>query len=307
MDIPENAQQAVYRWLGDKTESFLAQTDSRINRYSALWQLSDVSFMPTNTVNLLFSCQSALYGPCVLKMCIPGPEVATEVSCLKAYDGTAYCKLRAYDLTDDVLLLERVIPGNQMWAVKDYRERARLMAVTVNGLPIPYTGTDTYPTYLTWMEGIHRRLTDIGGLDDVLQYLEKAIEIYSELKQQHYQACLLHGDLHQENMLLNSKGGYTIIDPKGVVDDPVMETARFLMNETEHHNETDKILEMAAIMSPITGYSQQDILRSMYIDAALGQSWCMEEHYQTKEAFLAAKRNALETYEFVLGLVNKHG
>ena len=194
-----------------------------------------------------------------------------------------------------------------MWAVEDYRERARLMAMTVNGLPIPYSGTDKYPTYLTWMEGIRRRLTDIGGMEDVLQYLEKAIEIYIDLKQRHCQACLLHGDLHQENMLLNSEGGYTIIDPKGVVDDPVMETARFLMNETKQHDETEKILEMVAIISPITGYSQQDILRSMYIDAALSQSWCMEEHYQTREAFLAAKHNALETCEFVLGLVNRHG
>ena len=80
MDIPKSAQRELYRWLGGKTESFLSQTDSRIRKYSALWQLSELSFMPTNTVNLLFSCQSVLYGPCVLKMCIPGPEVATEAS-----------------------------------------------------------------------------------------------------------------------------------------------------------------------------------------------------------------------------------
>jgi len=232
MDIPESARQRIYKYMGDNTDIFLSHVDKRLKKYTDTWQLSSLSFMPTNTVNLLFSCESKLYSSCVLKMCIPGPEVATEINCLRTYNGKDYCKLWAYDLLDDVLLLEKVIPGDQMWSVADYQERARLMALTVKGLPIPYNGQEQYPTYLSWMEGIHRKLTEMGDLEDVLFYLNKAMEIYAELKQRHLQACLLHGDLHQENMLLNIRGDYTIIDPKGVVDDPVMETGRFLMNET---------------------------------------------------------------------------
>jgi len=44
-------------------------------------------------------------------------------------------------------------------------------------------------------------------------------------------------------------------------------------------------------------------LRNLFVDAALGQSWCMEEHCSSKEAFLEAKTNALETCKFVLGLI----
>ena len=304
MDIPESARRGIQKYLGDNTDGFLSQIIKRLDKCVVVWQLTNLSFMPTNTVNLLFSCESGLFGSCVLKMCIPGPEVATEVNCLRFYDGKSYCKLWAYDLTDDVLLLERVTPGSQMWAVEDYRERARLMGMTVKGLPITYAGPEQYPTYLSWMENIRRKLTDIGGLESVIFYLDRAMEIYDKLKQHHRKACLLHGDLHQENMLLNSKGSYTIIDPKGVVDDPVMETARFLMNETQNHDETDKILEMAAIMSPIIDIPLKDILGSMYVDAALGQSWCMEEHFTTKEAFEEAKRNAIETCRFVYGLIN---
>lgn len=301
MDIPESTRQGIYKCLGDKTNKFLSQADKRLEKYMGIWQLSHLSFMPTNTVNLLFSCKSGLYGPCVLKMCIPGHEVTTEANCLRAYDGKGYCKLWAYDLSDDMLLLERIIPGDQVWAVADYRERARLMAMTVKSLPIPYNGLEQYPTYLSWMENIHRTLTNMGGLDDVLFYLNEAMEIYAELKQRHHRTCLLHGDLHQENILLNTKGGYTIIDPKGVVDDPVMETARFLMNEIPC--EENKIREMAAIMSPIIDISEKDILKSMFVDAALGQSWCMEEHYPTREAFEEKKRSVLETCKFVYGLV----
>ena len=301
MEIPESARQGIYKYLGDKSVNFLSQVDRRLEKYSVEWQLSDLTFMPTDTVNFLFSCESGSYASCVLKMCIPGPEVMTEINCLRAYDGKKYCKLWDYDLSDDVLLLERVIPGDQMWAVKDYRERARLMAMTVKDLSVPYNGLERYPTYLSWMEEIHRKLTAMGGLDDVLFYLHKAMEIYAGLKQHHNQSDLLHGDLHQENLLLNSKGSYTIIDPKGVVDAPVMETARFLVNEMPCAE--SKIKEMAEIMSPVISTSVEDILKSMFVDASLGQSWCMEEHYPTKADFDKSKRSALETCEFVYGLV----
>ena len=303
MNIPESVRQGIYKYMGDKTDEFLSQADKRLGKYMDIWRLYNLAFMHTNTVNMLFSCESGLYGSCVLKMCIPGPEVATEINCLRAYDGKGYCRLWDYDLSDDILLLERVIPGDQMWAVADYRERARLMAATVKELPIIYSGQEQYPTYLSWMEGIREILTNMGGLDDVLFYLNRAMEIYAELKQRYRRACLLHGDLHQENMLLNSNGGYTIIDPKGVVDDPVMETARFLLNETPC--DENKIREMAAIMSPIIDIPEKDILRSMFIDAALSNSWTMDEFYYhpTHEGFEETRRSVLETCQFVYGLL----
>jgi streptomycin 6-kinase len=301
MNIPDDTKQALFKNLGNETDNFLSQIETRLKKYASKWQLSNFNFMPTNTVNLLFSCDSVLYGDCVLKMCIPGPEVETEINCLKAYDGKVYCKLWAYDLSDDVLLLRRIVPGKQMWEVTDYRERARLMALTVKNLPEVYDTEHSYPSYLSWMENIHGKLTKMSGMNDLLFYLNKGFDIYNELKQRHNINCLLHGDLHQENMLLNADGGYTIIDPKGVVDAPVMETARFLLNETPC--EAEKIHEMAAIMSRIIGTSVNDILKSMYIDAALSNSWCMEEHFATQEAFEKEKRSAIETCKFVYGLI----
>ena len=300
-EIPENVHGRIFKYLGDKTGDFLTSAERRLEKYSGLWRLNNLTFMATNTVNLLFSCESELYGSCVLKMCIPGPETATEINCLKAYDGKSYCKLWACDLSDDVLLLERVIPGDQMWAVEDYRERARLMADTVKNLPVPYKGTEKFPSYLSWMKNIHAKLTGMGGLDGVIRYLNKALNVYSELKQNYSQSCLLHGDLHQENMLLNSKGGYTIIDPKGVVDDPVMETARFLLNEMPC--DENKILEMAEIMAPVICIPAKDILKSLFIDAALSNSWCMEEYFPSTEAFEKKKAEVIETCEFVYKII----
>ena len=300
MDIPDSARGGIFKYMGGKTDEFLSAAAERLKKYSDLWRLSNLSYMQTNTINLLYACDSDLYGECVLKLCILGPEVATEINCLLAYDGKGYCKLWEYSLNDDLLLLEKVTPGDQMWAVADYRERARLMALTVKDLPIAYKGPDTYPTYLTWMEDIHRKLSQAGGMDEMIAFLDIALDAYSGMKNRYNRVCLLHGDLHQENMLLNSDGGYTIIDPKGVTDDPVMETARFLMNETPC--DESKIMEMAAIMSPILGIPAGDILKSMFVDAALSHCWTMEEHFTSPGAFEAAMVSALDICRFVFDL-----
>ena len=301
MTIPESAREKVYRYLGGKADDYLARTDERLKKHAELWRLSDISLMPTNTVNFLFACESVLHGSCVLKMCVPDSEVAAEIKHLLFYNGKGYCKLWEYDLADRVLLLERIFPGDQLRAVKDYRERARLLAMMVKEMPAVYSGAELFPSYLSWMEESYLKLSGMGDLEDMLYYLDKAIDIYSNLKCRHKQACLLHGDLHQENMLLNAEGCYTIIDPKGVVDDPVMETARFLINELPCAE--DRIIEMAGIIGSVTGVSVEDVLGSMFIDAALSESWSVGNIYPTIAAFEEAKRNALDNCEFVYRLI----
>ncbi|MCL2404821.1 MAG: aminoglycoside phosphotransferase family protein [Defluviitaleaceae bacterium] len=303
--IRESAINGITKYLGnEKTNEFILKAEARLEKYAKLWQLSQLCFMPTETVNLLFECESALYGACVLKLCIPGPEVATEINCLRAYDGHGYVKLWDYTLEDDLLLLERVTPGQQMWAVNDYKERAWLMAHRIKDLHFIHCEQGKYPTYHIWLTDIHKKLTAMGNMDDMLIYLNKALHIYDELKQKYKRSCLLHGDMHQENMLLNSHGSYTIIDPKGVVDDPVMETARFLMNEVSCDIEKMRaIQEMVSIMSPIIGIPEADIFKSMYIDAALGQSWTFDEHFPNQQAYEQSKKEALGICEFVHGFL----
>ena len=325
VNVPQEAHQRLYRYLGDETADFLKKVQKRLEKYTRLWQLSDLSFIPTDAVNLLLFCESKPYGSCVLKICIPGPEVATEVNCLLAYEGREYCKLWAYDLSDDVLLLERIYPGDQMWAVEDYRKRARLMGTVIIELKLDEMATiycgkeaspskkmllEQYPTYLTWLERVYCNLAKKGDLEEMLFYLDKVMEVYTELKERHPRVCLLHGDLHQKNMLRNEKGGYTIIDPKGVVDTPVMETARFLRNETlcregEILREENKIREMVAVMSPIIGFPKEDLLKGLFIDTALSCSWTLEEHFSTEEAFKEEKKKALEACEFAYGLLKR--
>jgi len=299
MKIIENLHQNIIKFHSDKIDGYLFDIYSKIEKYTEQWGLSQIAFIETD--RLLFSCYSHVHGACIFKICISEPEFEAGVDCLRIYNGKIYVKLYNYDLTDSVVLLEQVKPGNQMWEVEDFRERAGIFAEIVKNLPVLWDGHGKFPTYRTWMEELRTKLIELGDREDALFYLDEALRIYDAIKQKYNRQYMLHGDLHQENMLLNSKGGYTIIDPKGVVDDPVMETARYLMNESPC--EVEKIREIIKIISAGTGVPESDITKSMFIDAALGQCWTLDTPYSNQDEFIEQKREALDICSFAYGLL----
>ena len=301
MKIADSIYQSIQKYLSDRTDYNLTDVINKIEKFTERWQLSQLNFMEKDAYGLLFTCISAVYGESVLKICLSEPEFETGVNCILSYNGKGYVKIHAYDLTDYILLMEHVVPGNLMWEIEDYRERAKIFAELVKDLPVLWDFNDKYPSYRTWMEELRVKLVNLGDREDVMFYLDKALEIYDELKQTYNKKCLLHGDLHQENMLLNSKGGYTIIDPKGVVDDPVMETARYLMNESSL--ETEKLREIISIISSIINIPEKDVAKSMFIDAALGQGWTFDTPFSDPNKFAKEKQEALNLCAKVYGLL----
>jgi streptomycin 6-kinase len=180
----------------------------------------------------------------------------------------------------------------------------------VKDLPISHERGDL-PTYGSWLEGIHGILTVMGGLDDVLFYLNKAMEFYEELKQRYTKSCLLDGNLQHYNLFLNKNGGFTVTDPQSVVNDPIMLTARFLLNETPNTlmdvtpNDESRIREMATIIGTITNVPAADVLKSMFIDTALSNCWTLDEyyHFPKREGLEETKKDVLKTCGFVYGLI----
>lgn len=303
MKISENIKQNIAQYLGDKTEDYLKDIAGKLEKYTQQWKLSQLVSTEKEALGLIFFCDSVIYGECILKFCIPEPGFETGLNCLLSYDGNSYVKIHAYDKSDYVLLMERIIPGDSMWEVKDFRERARRFAELIKDLPIVWDGSGKFPTYRTWLEELRTKLIKLIDRDDALFYLDKALSIYDDLKQKYNRKCLLHGDMHQDNMLLNKKGNYTIIDPKGVVDDPVMETARFLMNESPHDVGETEIREIISIISSIIGIPETDVTKSMFIDAVLMQCWGLAEPFSDKKDFLKENQQMLDICSFTYGLL----
>jgi streptomycin 6-kinase len=94
---------------------------------------------------------------------------------------------------------------------------------------------------------------------------------------------LLHGDLHHYNILQNNQNGYTLIDPKGVVGDPIFDIPRFLLNELEDTLDKklfDKIIYAITVIGEKLGIQTKTIKKAFYIEMAMAECWMVEDGEQ---------------------------
>jgi streptomycin 6-kinase len=103
----------------------------------------------------------------------------------------------------------------------------------VMGRMSPRAPTSTVPTTQQWGCGFERHVA-AGGTGHIPKpLLEAAQRMYSHLCASQSKPRLLHGDLHHDNVLLDSKRGWLAIDPKGVVGEPEYEAGAALRNPYE--------------------------------------------------------------------------
>ena len=104
--------------------------------------------------------------------------------------------------------------------------------------------------------------------------------MFQELESSEDHDVLLHGDLHHYN-ILSDGDKWRIIDPKGVIGNPLYETACFMYNPSPQflkYPEVNRIIEAKlAIFSEILGYHSQQIAMMAYCQSVLSACWCLED------------------------------
>jgi len=125
--------------------------------------------------------------------------------------------------------------------------------------------------------------------------MKKAKDICLSVSTLYSQKMLLHGDFHHDNILLGKDGEYIIIDPKGVIGDPVFDIARFILNEffgeinRESHKKINYIICILEKNLNIPNY----ILRQcLYVETAMGACWSVEDG-STPEEYLRLIENVV--------------
>lgn len=117
-------------------------------------------------------------------------------------------------------------------------------------------------------------------------YMKKAQEVYKSVAQLYSQRMLLHGDFHHDNILLGHDGEYFIIDPKGVIDDPVFDIPRFILNEFGDDITPELVQKINHIISVLEKEIDipNDILRQcLYVETTMGACWSVEDGASTEE------------------------
>jgi streptomycin 6-kinase len=168
----------------------------------------------------------------VLKLGVPSPELAGEIRALQAYAGAAAVRLLDSDEDRGMMLLERIEPGYTLASLADDERATRAAAQVMRDLwkPLP---PDTYFTTATeWAGGLATLRKKFNGGTGPLpaDLVEQAEALFRDLLPSAEPSVLLHGDLHQFNILAARRKPWLAIDPKGLAGEPAYEVGALLRN-----------------------------------------------------------------------------
>jgi streptomycin 6-kinase len=203
---------------------------------------------------------------------------------LRTWDGRGAVRLLEADEDAGVLVLERAEPGASLWELTD--ERATVVAADV--MRRLWRAADPaveLPTVVEWGRGFARhRAAHGGGSGPLPAALFAAAERrFAQLCATAGEPVLLHGDLHQGNVLSAAREpGWLAIDPKGVVGEPAYEPGAFLRNPIDGPAPfADPAATVRRRLDLLAGALRLDRVRLRdwaFAQAMLSAVWSLEDH-----------------------------
>ena len=234
------------RW-GD---GFYTKILQNFDLYSKKWKLVDFEFSDFYWHHVVFYCKSELYGDCVLKF-YDDDELEREYNALCEYNagGKPYIKALGYEHGDrswGAMLIERALPGEKLSEEPSLEKRLEVYSELFNELHTEVKNPGIYYSYTHWVDsiGMPDEILFGGGLpedSDEIKLKElypelyphrlKAKEIYYKLASVYDKKLLIHGDLHSGNIISCGDGKYKVIEPVGVIGDPVFDMGTIIFGE----------------------------------------------------------------------------
>ena len=273
---------------------------SLVQKYQDIWELTEIEFQHELSINsMIFYAVSKQYGKVIFKILI-NDGFDKEISAMKAFQGTYFCKLYDYSIKDKVYIMERILPGITLYNSTIRKERIDIIAEIYKELHKDDLPDIKFPTYIEWFEagkiGTQRR-KDCFTLN---HYLISAEQMIHDITKIYSRKQLLHGDLHHENILKNEKGGYTVIDPKGVIGDPVFDLSRFILDEFRDDltsESRDVITDFVQALGDSVGIPREILLRCLYVETVIWlfrEELAMDENLEDCESHITNMKVAYE-------------
>lgn len=262
------------------TSSYYNENREILKYYENMWGLSNLEVLDDTHSSCVLKGTSDLYGQIILKKRNDVKVIRDEYKTLVEYNGNHFCKAYEADVESGVLLEEQIMPGTVLKDINSLDKRLEIFCNLFQGLHKAYSGTYKYPTYLDWVSRISNYMSKLEGYDVLASHMKNAEILCKDLFTAYPPNMLLHGDLHHYNILLNSRGTYTIIDPKGILGHPIFDIPRFILNELEDNLTPalyDKINYCIKVINQQLRIPVEIIQKCFYIEATMAECWNVED------------------------------
>jgi streptomycin 6-kinase len=170
----------------------------------------------------------------VLKLSLPGDkEFLSEYEALKRFPHEICTKIIESDIEKGSLLLERAVPGTPISQIKDDNKQIHLASQVISQLHMTVDKDmfTIFPTVRDWFKVFKRYRNKYSVKSGPIPYkvFDTGEKIFEELLGEDKEQVLLHGDLHNDNILLSERG-WLVIDPKGLIGEREFELGTYLRN-----------------------------------------------------------------------------
>jgi streptomycin 6-kinase len=168
--------------------------------------------------------------PAVLKINFPEPESEREADALRWWAGEGAARLLAEDEGRRALLIERCVPGSQLWDEPDEDEAMRTAAGVLRRLWRPAPQGHRFPLLADlaagWAEGLAEASYDRALVDEAVSFLLEAGPSQGD-------PVVVHQDFHGGNVLRAEREPWLAIDPKPLVGEREFDTASLLRDRRD--------------------------------------------------------------------------
>ncbi|MBT3249942.1 MAG: phosphotransferase [Candidatus Pacebacteria bacterium] len=223
----------IFKLHGEAGKQWLKSIPEIIKKYQEKWK---IKVYPPFELSYNYVCPAETFGgeKVVLKLAFPGDnEFKLELEALKRFSSEVSIQIIGEDADHGALLLERAMPGLPISGVKVDEDQIHLAAQVISQLhkPIDNDSISIFPSVSDWAKAFERYKqkypTNSGPVPNKIFDLGE--KIFSELLKDKKEQVLLHGDLHNDN-IISSERGWLVIDPKGVVGEREFELGAYLRN-----------------------------------------------------------------------------
>lgn len=227
--VHDRLRQAVEA-LGPAARRWLDAVPRQLADVVAAWELTRQAQLDhAGSTSLVVPVATVDGVPAILKLSVPHGDALGEAPALRRWSGRhAVSLLRASD-DGFVLLLERCLPGHDLWTLP-IDDQIAVMADLLPRLWVDPAGAPVRRLDDTVADWARRMRADPASFDAPAELVACAADWAGDLVATGRHRVLLHGDLNPGNVLAAHREPWLAIDPKPWIGDPAFDLAQVLMN-----------------------------------------------------------------------------
>jgi streptomycin 6-kinase len=263
---------------GEVGRKWLQKLDGIVADLAKKWNLINLEPFDNLTFNYVsHGFQSD--APIVLKIGIRHENLEKEAKALRFFKN--YGAVELIDSSKGALLLRRAVPGNSLMEYFPDRENEsmRIAAKVIQKLHSTNRVSDDF-----------FRIEDLTSVfyeqwDIPENYISKARRVAERLLKTTTKQVAMHGDLHHDNIVKDGDE-WKVIDPTGVIGDPVYEIASFMINPIDkiwkHENAMSIVKNRIDAFSKLLNIDPDRVAQWTFVKSTLCWIWTLETPNQDR-------------------------